>query len=66
MIDDVEAVLALWPVDGGDVHEGLEPARGIVTQVLHYRDDIPGIGADRQFAHCMGIGRDVEARHRPR
>ena len=44
MIDDVEALLARRPVDGGDVDEGRSAAR-IVAQERHDLDDLRGTRA---------------------
>ncbi len=59
IVDDVEALLALWPIDATDVDELLEQALWVVTQEREQTDQLVGRALQHQFAEA-----NVAARHR--
>src|SRR5205807_7058745 len=55
MIDNVEAALAAWPVDRGDVNEAPELAALVVAQKCDDLHDVVTDRADRQLAVCNAM-----------
>src|SRR5205814_62803 len=58
MIDNVEAALAAWPVDRGDVDEAPELAALVVAQKPDDLHDVMTDRADRQLAVCNEMARE--------
>jgi hypothetical protein len=54
MVDDVEALLALWIVDTTNINEADETAFGVVAEIGQNLDDRPSLGGEGQLVQGYG------------
>src|SRR6266567_7436935 len=64
MVNHIEALLALRPIDRGDVDDAPEQATLVVAQELHHANDIGDVGGERELPERDRMGARGSAERR--